>query len=95
MANLLGVIIGIVITFGVSSLIQRSNEQKDVREIMILLKKELKENREWLDKQRGNFLDDLSAYKEILDANGDWGKISDDVVAATRAIRIKFKSTNV
>jgi len=50
--NLTGVILGIMLTFGVNSLWQRREENKRTREMLILVRNELIDTKEWFQKQR-------------------------------------------
>ncbi|MDR3339909.1 MAG: hypothetical protein LBT25_07470 [Candidatus Symbiothrix sp.] len=68
LSNLLGVIVGIALTFGISYLIQRHNEKKDTKELMTLIKKELNQNKQWLKERRQDYADDINAYRNILSA---------------------------
>jgi hypothetical protein len=66
LSNVLGVIVGIAITFGVSYLVQRHNEKQDTKRMMMLIKEELGENKEWLQSRKIDYLDDYKAYQKIL-----------------------------
>ncbi|MDR1758284.1 MAG: hypothetical protein LBR51_04925, partial [Bacteroidales bacterium] len=48
-ANILGVIIGIALTFGVSELVQQCSDQKQVKEMLVLVEDEIFSNRVWLE----------------------------------------------
>jgi hypothetical protein len=66
LSNVLGVIVGIALTFGISYLIQRHNEKKDTKELMTLIKKELNENKQWLKNRKQDYVADINAYRNIL-----------------------------
>jgi hypothetical protein len=66
-SNIMGVIIGIVLTFGVSNLIQRYEEKKQLREIMTFIKLELKENKQWLENRATEWKEDFKAYQVFVD----------------------------
>jgi len=51
LSNLLGVILGIVLTLGVSSLWQQREEKQRTKEILILVRNELETNKEWFKSQ--------------------------------------------
>ena len=51
LSNLLGVILGIVLTWGVSSLWQQREEKQRTKEILILVRNELETNKEWFKSQ--------------------------------------------
>jgi hypothetical protein len=99
MSNVLGVIVGISLTFGISFILQLRNENEDTQEIMILIKKELKQNKIWLESWQEFYLEDLDAYKKILDANVNRKKLPADSLAYyigfTHRHSVAFASTNV
>ena len=78
--NLLGVILGIVLTFGVNSLWQKHEDQKKINEIMVLLRHELEINKEWFKTQKNLMMDDSYVYRKILETNGDWESIHPDTL---------------
>ena len=78
--NLLGVILGIVLTFGVSSLLEKREEQKRIKEMMILVRYELYTNQEWFNSMEENMRQDSYVYKKILEAEGDWESIHPDTL---------------
>jgi hypothetical protein len=82
LTNLLGVILGIVLTFGVNSLWQKHEENKKVREILILVRNELTNNKEWFINQEKIIRKDSYVYKKILEAKGDWKSIPVDTLTA-------------
>jgi hypothetical protein len=72
----LGVIVGIGLTFGISYLVQRHSEQKQLHEIMVLLKKELADNKEHFEYAKTFFESDCKAYNTFLSA--DWRTMPQD-----------------
>jgi hypothetical protein len=100
LSNVLGVIVGIALTFGTSYLIQRHNEKEDAKEMMTLIKKELDTNKLWLKKRRQNYVDDFKSYQKILIAkeSGNLRNIPADSlvnwIATTRNTPASFISTN-
>jgi hypothetical protein len=66
LSNVLGVIVGIALTFGISYLIQRHNEKEDTKEMMMLVKKELNENKQWLKNRKQDYANDVKAYQKLL-----------------------------
>jgi hypothetical protein len=79
-ANLLGIILGIMLTFGINSLWQKHEEKKKTREMLILVRNELMINKEWFKKQETHIRKDSYAYKKILEANGNWDNIPIDTL---------------
>lgn len=84
--NLLGVILGIVLTFGVNSLWQRLDEKKKTKEMLILVRNELETNREWFKYQEENMKRDHYVFKKILEAKGNWSTIPADTLKRYRQI---------
>ena len=82
--NMLGVILGIVLTFGVNALWQKHEDKKKVNEIMTLLRHELEVNKEWFKTQRMLIKSDTAVYRKILAANGDWESIHPDTLKQYR-----------
>ena len=76
--NLLGVILGISLTFGVNSLWQKREEKKKITEMLILVRNELVVNKEWFENQEKVILEDKYVYGKILEAKGDWKSIPFD-----------------
>jgi len=77
-SNVLGVIVGIVLTFGVSYLIQRHNEKKQTREIMVLLRKELADNKNYMDNANRNFERTFNACGILL--SPEWKTMPKDTL---------------
>ncbi len=80
-ANVVGVVIGIALTFGVSHLVQRHHEKKQVREMMVLVRQELQENKEWLQNRVADYKKDFGIY-QVLSYQACWEKISKDSLLA-------------
>ena len=92
LTNLLGVILGIVLTFGVSSLWQQCEEKKKTKEILILVRNELETNKEWFKIQEKIMRKDSYVYKKILESKSDWTSIPQDTLAVylTRTVALEF-----
>ena len=82
--NLLGVVLGILLTFGVNSLYQKHEEKKKTKEILILVRNELQANKTWFTNQENSMRRDVSAYKKILkaEAENSWKSIPEDTLKA-------------
>ncbi|GHV58695.1 hypothetical protein FACS1894182_11580 [Bacteroidia bacterium] len=97
-ANILGVIVGIALTFGISNYVQYRNEQKELREMMSLIKRELDDNKEWMEKTTQEYRKDFNAYRTVLDVD-KWDKIPPDsidkVVYQLCHIQLVYTSSNV
>jgi len=78
--NLLGVILGISLTFGVNSLWQKREENKKIKEILILVRKELEVNKEWFKSHEKTMKGERYAYKKILEARGNIADIPIDTL---------------
>ena len=80
--NLMGVILGISLTFGVNSLWQKREEKKKTKELLILVRNELVTNREWFKNQEKVIKGDIYVYKKILETNRNWNTIPIDTLNA-------------
>jgi hypothetical protein len=78
-ANILGVIIGIALTFGISALVQQYSDRKQVKEMLALLENEVRLNREWLEKTADFYQRDKEAYQFFL-ANDSYDSIPQDTL---------------
>ena len=76
--NLLGVILGILLTFGVNALWQKHEEKKKTREMLILVRNELETNKKWFKNQETVLQKDIDAYKNILKVDKKWATIPED-----------------
>ncbi|GHT58377.1 hypothetical protein AGMMS50239_02810 [Bacteroidia bacterium] len=96
-ANILGVIVGIALTFGISNYVQYRNDQKELREMMSLIKRELDDNKKWMEGITQYYLEDFNTYRIILD--NMWDKIPKDtidkVVYQLLHIQFAYTSSNV
>jgi hypothetical protein len=80
--NMLGVILAIMLTFGVNALWERHEDKKKTREMLILIRSELKDNKEWFKDQEKNMKKDGYVYKKIIDAKDDLTSIPVDSLKA-------------
>ena len=76
--NLLGVILGITLTFGVNDLWQKREDKKKTREILILVRDELETNKQWFKTQVKMLKRQSSAYAKLLEADKKWDTIPRD-----------------
>jgi hypothetical protein len=82
--NLFGVILGILLTFGGNALWQQHEENKRIKEMLILLRNELETNKQWFKGQEKVMRKDVSVYKKILEAESDWTSIPVDTLQVYR-----------
>ena len=82
--NLLGVILGILLTFGVNSLWQRNEEKKKTKEMLTLLRNELEINKEWFKIQENSIKEDCYVYRKLLEANKNWKSFPVDTLTVYR-----------
>ena len=82
--NLLGIVLGISLTFGVSSLYQNREEKNRVKEMLTLVRNELQTNKIWFKQQESIMRKDSDVYKKILEAKGNWAAIPKDTLEAYR-----------
>ena len=78
--NLLGVILGILLTFGVNSLYQKREESKKTQEMLILVRNELQTNKSYFKNQESIIRKDSYVYGKILEANNNWASIPEDTL---------------
>jgi len=78
--NLLGVIVGITLTFGVNSLWQKREDKKKTKEMLILLRSELEINKNWFQNQEQYIKEDIYVYKQLLEANKKWMSFPKDTL---------------
>jgi len=83
--NLLGVVLGILLTFGGNALWQRHEENRKTREMLILVRNELKTNKEWFKGQEKIMRKDAYVFKKILEVKSDWTSIPEDTLIAYRS----------
>ncbi len=95
-SNILGVVIGIALTFGISSLVQQRQERKQLREMIALLKREINDNKDWLEDRAKMWDRDFNAYWAVL-WERDWGRLPKDsldaYVAQIRTINTPYTSS--
>ena len=80
--NLLGVILGISLTFGVNSLWQKREENKRTKEMLILIRNELKDTKVWFKDQEETMKNDGYVYEKILKAKKNLKSIPADTLSA-------------
>ena len=92
LVNLLGVILGIMLTFGVSSLYQKRDEKNRMKEMLILVRNELETDKMWFENQEKIMRQDIYVYKKILEAKSDWTSIPKDTLRAyyLRTMSLEF-----
>ena len=78
--NLLGVIFGITLTFGINALWQKREDKKKTSEMLILVRKELEINKKWFKDQEKIIKKDSYVYKKLLEANKNWKSIPLDTL---------------
>ena len=76
--NMLGVILGISITFGVSAMWQRYEEKKKIGEMLTLVRSELETNKGKFKQIEEFFKQDRRAFQKILEADKKWETIPKD-----------------
>lgn len=86
-ANILGVVIGIALTFGITFLVQHRQERKQTREMVALLRREIADNKDWLADRAKVWQRDFNAYWVVL-WEQDWNTLpKDSLDAAVKQIR--------
>ena len=80
LTNLLGVILGILLTFGGNALWQQREEKKKTKEMLILVRNELATNKGWFKGQKKAMRDDSYVYKRVLEIKSDWNSIPRDTL---------------
>ena len=75
LTGLLGIILGIILTFGVNHLWQRREEKRRTKDMLILVRNELKNNKEIFMLQEGLLKKDGYIYERILEAKSDLSSI--------------------
>ena len=76
--SLLGIILGILLTFGGNALWQKREDKKKTREILILVRNELETNKKWFNNQEKILKKDIGAFEKILEADKKWETIPED-----------------
>ena len=80
LTNLLGVILGILLTFGGNALWQQREEKQRTKEVLILVRNELKTNKQWFKNQEKVMRKDCYVYKKILECKSDWTSLPQDTI---------------
>jgi hypothetical protein len=98
-SNLLSVIIGITITFGISFLIEQHKEKAQLREMIGLVQEELETNKAWFKEQDSIIVHQIAIVKILLDnEENHWKNISSDslvrLLDQASAISYSYNSTN-
>jgi hypothetical protein len=90
--NLLGVIFGIILTFGVNALWQRHKEKKTTKEMLILVRNELLTNKAIFQFQEQLMKYHSEVYKKILECKNDLTSIPSDIL---KEYHIRINQINV
>jgi len=80
LTNVLGVILGIMLTFGVNYLWRRREEKRRTKDILILVRNELINNKEVFKYQEEFLKNDGKVYQKILDAKNDLTSIPAETI---------------
>jgi len=78
--NVLGVIVGISLTFGINAIWQKREENKKIKEMLILVRNELKGNKDILKRHEKAMKEDGYVYKRILEKKDDLTSIHPDTL---------------
>ena len=78
--NLLGVILGILLTFGGNALWQKHEENQRTKEMLILVRNELKENKDWFKRHEKIIKKDKYVYQQIVKTDGQFANIHIDTL---------------
>ena len=78
--NLLGVILGILLTLGGNALWQQREEKQRTKEMLILVRNELATNKAWFKGQEEFIRKDSYVYKRVLEIKSDWTSIPKDTL---------------
>ncbi|MDR2835175.1 MAG: hypothetical protein LBV69_03100 [Bacteroidales bacterium] len=98
-SNLLSVIIGITITFGISFLIEQHKDKSQMREMINLVQKELKANKEWFETQDSIIAHQIATFEILLDnEENHWKNTPSDslvlLIEEIHTISFSYSSTN-
>ena len=80
LTNVLGVIVGIMLTFGVNFLWRRREEKKRTKDMLILVRNELINNKVIFQYQEEYLKKDGGVYKKVLEAKNDLTTIPADTL---------------
>ena len=75
LTSLLGIVVGIILTFGVNHLWRRREEKKRTKDMLILVRNELVSNKEIFKHQEEMIKKDGLVYEKILEAKNDLSSI--------------------
>jgi len=78
--NLMGIILGITITFGINSLWQKREENKKTKELLILVRNELTNNKLWFQKQEKAMKEQNYSFVKILEAHKNLSNFPEDTL---------------
>ena len=81
LTNLLGVMLGIALTFGGNALWQQYEEKQRIKEMLILIRNELETNKVWFQNHDQLITKDQQLYKKILEAKGKISSIPKDTIS--------------
>jgi hypothetical protein len=87
-----GVVLGIILTFGVNFLWRRREEKKRTKDMLILVRNELVTNKEGFKLQEEFIKKDSIVYQKILEAKDDLSSIPADVL---KDYHLQIQSINV
>jgi len=93
--NMLGIILGIIITFGSNALWQQYEEQKRTREMLILVRNELITNKHFFKYQEKTMQKERLVFKKILEAEKEWSTIPEDTLKAYRSAICNFSMSTL
>ena len=80
LTNLLGVMLGIALTFGGNALWQQHEEKQRIKEMLILIRNELETNKVWFQNHDQLITKDQQLYKKILEAKEKISSIPKDTI---------------
>ena len=93
--NLLGVILGIMLTFGVNSLWQKREDKKKTKEMLILVRKELEINKEWFKNHEKTIRKEYRVYKNIIEAKDNLAVIPMDTMQIYLSLMGSFSDSQL
>jgi len=80
LTNLFGIILGITLTFGVNALWQKHEENKNMKEMLTLIRNELEVNKKMFEDQKEILQSHVYYYNKILEINKKWETIPEDSI---------------
>jgi len=93
--NVLGVIVGIILTFGGNALWQRREENKKIKEMLILVRTELIDCKEWLKDMEEAMKNDGYTYSKIWSARRNITSIPADSLKAYHLRILNLSNTQL